>query len=144
MKKFRLFLVLFFSLSSIACKQKTLYFTPEATGYIYDSVTKRPLSNKIGYLGFNGSTPSSASIIKLEANGHFTIPAVTSSYYFIRPNVRQYMDAPAEIFISYDNYEKKILDYAPFIWKQVPERQSGFSYYKKINLGIIYLDPEKP
>ena len=48
-----------------ACTKNTLYFTPEVTGYIYDSRTHKPLSDQTGYMGFNGRTDSDNAKINL-------------------------------------------------------------------------------
>lgn len=125
-----------------ACTKNTLYFTPEVTGYIYDSKTHKPLSNQTGNMGFNGRTDSDNAKINLKSDGSFTIPAVTATYYFIRPDVKQYTNFPSEIFISFKNYQPKIIDYSEEYNRQVSEDKSSFSHYKKIDLGEIYLDRE--
>ena len=101
MKKFRLFLILFFSLSLIACEKKTLYFTPEATGYIYDSVTKKPLSSQIGKIIFEGFSDDDVIGIKLNQDGSFTLQPITKSYYFFQPNVRIYDGIRARLYIKF-------------------------------------------
>ena len=146
MKKRKLLLSLFCSLIFIVIieyQKKTIYLTPEVTGYIYDSVTKKPLSNLSGHVGFflpDNNTPN----IKLDIDGRFTIKPIIESYYFIRPNVRKYSYIPPQIYIYLPNYQGKILDYSQFSWKQIPSESRGYSHFKKINIGIIYLDPEKP
>ena len=125
-----------------ACTKKTLYLTPEVHGYIYNSITKKPVSNTKVIMGFNGLTDNNAPSVLLNKEGEFVIPAVTTTYYYLKPNVRKY-SAPPEIYISIDYYQSKILDYSNFYGKQVPEERSGYSYFNKIDVGIIYLDPEK-
>ncbi|MFW1840639.1 MULTISPECIES: hypothetical protein [Acinetobacter] len=139
--------ILFFSLVVIvlvtpACTKHTLYLTPEVVGYIYDRKTKQPLVKQGGEMGFNGQTSDKDAQIELKADGHFTIPSVRKTYFFIKPNTRKYSHLPAEIFISFKGYDSKIIDYSNVYAEQVPELKSNFSYSKKIDLGIIYLDPE--
>lgn len=125
-----------------ACTKNTLYFTPEVTGYIYDSRTHKPLSDQTGYMGFNGRTDSDNAKINLKSDGSFTIPAITATYYFIRPDVKEYTNSSSEIFISFKNYQPKIIDYSEAYSRQVSEGKSSFSHYKKFDLGKIYLDRE--
>ncbi|MEX8154456.1 hypothetical protein [Acinetobacter baumannii] len=143
MKKYILFIYVILSVLTLpACTKNTLYFTPEVTGYIYDSKTHKPLSNQTGDMGFNGRTDSNNTKINLRSDGSFTIPAVTATYYFIKPNVKQYTNFPSEIFVSFKNYQPKIIDYSEAYNQQVPEEKANFEYYKKIDLGKVYLDPE--
>ncbi|MDC4441671.1 hypothetical protein NQ662_18095 [Acinetobacter baumannii] len=143
MKKYILFIYVILSVLALpACTKNTLYFTPEVTGYIYDSKTHKPLSNQTGDMGFNGRTDSNNTKINLRSDGSFTIPTVTATYYFIKPDVKQYTNFPPEIFLSFKNYQPKIIDYSEAYNQQFPEDMSSFSHYKKIDLGKIYLDPE--
>ncbi len=99
MKKSILFIYVILSVLALpACTKNTLYFTPEVTGYIYDSKTHKPLSNQSGDMGFNGRTDSDNAKVNLKSDGNFTIPAVTATYYFIKPDVKQYTNFPPEIF----------------------------------------------
>lgn len=36
-----------------------------------------------------------------------------------------------------------MLDYSIFFWKQVPKEKIGFDFYNKVEVGKVYLDPEK-
>lgn len=143
MNKYKLVFILLCILSISSCEKKTLYITPEISGYIYNNTTKEPLKNASGYINFfipDKNTPQ----IKLNSNGSFTIPPLTDHYYFIRPNVRKYTNYDPQIYIYFKNYQGKIFDYSNFSWKQIPSESRGYSHFKKIDLGIIYLDPEKP
>ncbi|MDC5189018.1 hypothetical protein NRA34_03980 [Acinetobacter baumannii] len=143
MKKYILFIYVILSVLALpACTKNTLYFTPEVTGYIYDSKTHKPLSNQTGDMGFNGRTDSNNTKINLRSDGSFTIPTVTATYYFIKPDVKQYTNFPPEFFLSFKNYQPKIIDYSEAYNQQFPEDMSSFSHYKKIDLGKIYLDHE--
>ncbi len=143
MKNYISFICMVLSVLALpACTKNTLYFTPEVTGYIYDSRTHKPLSDQTGYMGFNGRTDSDNTKINLKSDGSFTIPPITATYYFIRPDVKEYTNFPSEIFISFKNYQLKIIDYSEAYSRQVSEGKSSFSHYKKIDLGKIYLDRE--
>ncbi|TCB33673.1 hypothetical protein E0H82_13225 [Acinetobacter sp. ANC 4910] len=143
MKNYISFICMVLSVLALpACTKNTLYFTPEVIGYIYDSKTHKPLSNQAGYMGFNGRTDSDNAKINLKSDGSFTISAVTATYYFIRPDVKQYTNFPSEIFISFKNYQNKTIDYSEKFNEQVPEEKANFEHYKKIDLGKIYLDRE--
>lgn len=113
MKNYIYFICMVLSVLALpACTKNTLYFTPEVTGYIYDSKTLKPLSNQTGDMGFNGRTDSDNAKINLKSDGSFIISAVTSTYYFIRPDAKLYTNFPSEIFISFKNYQNKTIDYS--------------------------------
>ena len=46
-------LFIFIILALASCTQKTVFFTSEFRGYVYDNKTKLPLKNKQGYIGVN-------------------------------------------------------------------------------------------
>lgn len=50
---------------------------------------------------------------------------------------------PSEIYIEFDGYEGKVIDYSKFYGEQVSQDKAGFQYYKKININIVYLDREE-
>ncbi len=126
-----------------ACTKKTIYLTPEVHGKVYDSVSKKPLPRNHAKIGFDGLTGYEAPPIILKADGGFILPAVTKTYFFIRPNVKKYDFVLPQIYAGAENYQYKIIDYSPFYIKQVSEERSGYSYFNKINIGIIYLEIEK-
>lgn len=143
MKNYILFFFLIISLFSISgCAEKTLYLTPEATGYIYDSKTKKPLKNVGGYIGFFLPDEKS-TFIEIDNDGHFSINPITKTYYFFEPNVVDYTHLPPVIYISFKHYENKKIDYSKAYTEQIPEGKSSFEHYKTIDLGVIYLDPIK-
>jgi hypothetical protein len=142
MKKLTVGLLVFcIIIFSISCTSKTLFFTPEMTGFIYSNATKEPLNKLNGEISFNGI--DEAQKITLKKDGSFTISSISKSYYFIRPDVKSYSMLPPEIYINFQGYNLKSIDYSEAYSKQVSEKQSGFSNYKKIDLGIIYLDRAK-
>lgn len=137
-------MILFFVviLTLFGCTEHTLYLTPEVHGYIYSSKTKKPIADVNFDMGFNGLTDNNAAKIKTSKDGGFIIPAVQKTYYYFKPNLRKY-SAPPEIYISADKYQPKVTDYSLFYGKQVSENTAGYSYLNKIDIGIIYLEPEK-
>jgi len=141
-KDYFIFYMICIILITPACTKHTLYFTPEVVGYLYDSKTKKPFVKKVGEMGFNGRTNDEDAKIKLNKDGGFVIPAVSQTYYFIKPNTQKYTNFPSEIFISFKGYEFRSFDYSSAYVKQVPEGKSNFNHYKKIDLGVIYLDPK--
>lgn len=133
-------LVCFIIIFSISCKSKTLFFTPEISGFIYSNPSKKPLSMLSGEISFNGIDEPQK--VTLKKDGSFTISSISKSYYFIRPDVKSYSMLPPEIYINFKGYNSKILDYSEYYSEQIPETNSGFSNQKKIDLGIIYLDKD--
>ena len=141
MEKIFIIFVISSAALTAACTKQTLYLTPEAKGYIYDSVTKKPLNNFSGNMGFNGLTRNESDKIKSSTDGGFIIPAVLESYYLLRPNTMNF-ERPPELYISADGYKSKVIDYSKIYWEQVPSEKRGYDHYREIDLGIIYLDPE--
>ena len=133
------FLFIFIIWTQASCTQKTVFFTSEFSGYVYDNKTKLPLKNKLGYIGVNGilSDPDT----KLDANGKFFIPAKTEKYYLKKPPV-DYANSTGDLFFSFPNYQTKRIEYVDLYVDQVPEDRAGFDHLNKIDVGIIYLDPE--
>ena len=125
-----------------ACSKKIIYISPEIHGKVYDNIQKKPI-HKNSRIGFEGLMPDNAPSIMLKDDGGFVLPAVTETYFFLRPNVRKYDLILPKIYVGADNYQYKIIDYAPFYSEQVDEEKSGFSYLTKLDVGIIYLEPEK-
>ena len=115
------------------------FFTSEFSGYVYDNKTKLPLKNKLGYIGVNGILSDLNT--KLDANGKFFIPAKTGKYYLKRPSV-DYANSTGDLFFSFPNYQTKRIEYVDLYVDQVPEDRAGFDHLNKIDVGIIYLDPE--
>ncbi|MEN8282356.1 hypothetical protein [Acinetobacter gerneri] len=143
MKKYKIYLIILSLIFLTSCKKNTLYFTPETKGCLYSSETKKPLSHLIGHVGYS-LTDDNTFATKLDINGCFIIAPKTKIYYYIKPNIRKYRGIEPTIYIYIENFQPKSIDYSEFIWKQVPDESRGYSHFKKINVGIIYLDPEKP
>jgi hypothetical protein len=135
---------IFITLSLSSCTnntKKTVYFTSEFSGYIYDSKTKLPLKNAVGFIQVNGvvSYPNT----KLDENGRFFVPAKKEDYYTQRPSIKNYLNTSGDLFFSFPNYQTQRIEYADLYVKQVPEERAGFDHLNKIDLGIIYLDRTK-
>jgi len=141
MKKIQISLFyIFIMLGLTSCTQKTVYFTSEFSGYIYDSKTKQPLKNKIGYI--IADDIGSDFDTKLDANGKFIIPAKTQKYYYSRPSVQRYLRGSGDLFFSFPDYHTKRVEYVEYYVAQVPEERTGFDHFNTVNMGIIYLDPK--
>lgn len=141
MKKIQISLFyIFIILGLTSCTQKTVYFTSEFSGYIYDSKTKQPLKNKIGYI--IADDIGSDFDTKLDANGKFIIPAKTQKYYYFRPSVQRYLRGSGDLFFSFPDYQTKRVEYVEYYVAQVPEERTGFNHFNTVNMGIIYLDPK--
>lgn len=126
---------------SVSCTQKKIYITSEMTGYIYNNVTKKPLNgNNIGEISFNGI--DKAQKITLKDDGSFTLNPLIESYYFIRPNTEVYGMLPPEIYLDFEKFKIKEVDFSQEHFERIPEEKMEFRSYKKIDLGIIYLEPE--
>lgn len=128
-------------LFSVSCTHKKLYITSEMTGYIYNNVTKKPLNgNNIGEISFNGI--DKAQKITLKDDGSFTLNPLIESYYFMRPNTKVYEMLPPEIYIDFQNFKIKNVDFSQDHFERIVEEKMEFRSYKKIYLGVIYLEPQ--
>lgn len=134
--------LLVFLFSTVSCTKKVIYLTPEITGYIYDKNSKKPLVNHKGYIGFTLPTDKTPKV-SLSSSGKFIIYPLKKEYYLFSPNISAYKDLPLQIFIYIEGYDGEILDYSKFFLEQVPEEKIGFDSYNKIEIGKVYLDPEK-
>lgn len=142
-KKASIILIFFMTFFLTSCVQKEIYLTPEVTGYVYSSITNKPLSGKNGLIGFNGLTPNNAPNIALNSDGSFTLKPIIKKYYFFRPDMNNYAKMPSLIYISIDGFKVKDIDYSEEKYKKIPVDNKEFRHYKKIELGVIYLDKEE-
>lgn len=142
-KKITIIFIFFMIFFLTSCTQKEIYVTPEITGYIYNSITNKPLSGKNGLIGFNGLTPNDAPSINLNKDGGFILKPIAKKYYYFSPNMNEYAEIPSLIYISIDGFKVKYIDSSEEEYKRVPTDTKEFRYYKKIDLGIIYLDEEE-
>ena len=128
-------LILLISFSS--CTKKTIFLTPEAIGYLYNNQTKKPIANYNGYIGYDTSR-SNHNFITTDSKGKFKIPSEEINYYIIKPNLTKWNMSAAHIYIQFPGYMTKIYDYS----KEVQNINSDYKL-GKINLGVVFLDPEK-
>ncbi|MDC4442337.1 hypothetical protein OHV35_02785 [Acinetobacter baumannii] len=138
-------LLLFFcmTVTLTACSQKEIYLTPEVTGYVYNNATKEPLRQQEGFIGFNGLTPNDAPELVLNKDGSFTLKPIAKKYYFFKPDMHEYSNMAALIYISFDGFKVKDIDYSEEKYKRIKADEGEFRPYKKVNLGVVYLNPEK-
>lgn len=68
---------------------------------------------------------------------------MSDSYYFIAPKLdMRETDAP-DIYINFDGYEPKTIDYNE-VGKSLDNRfNPSAKHPRKVDVGIIYLEPEK-
>ncbi|MFW1645384.1 hypothetical protein ACNPQK_20070 [Acinetobacter guillouiae] len=131
-----LFLLLFIT----ACTPKEYYLKPELYGQLVDNITKKPIANKEGYIGYSLSEDKT---VKTDQQGKFKITPKAESYYIFKPNLKKLSASAPYIYISFDGYESKSFDYSNI--KSINEIDSnpGARILEKGDVGIIYLDPEK-
>ena len=134
--------LLVFLFSTVSCTKKIIYLTPEITGYIYDKNSKKPLVNHKGYISFTLPTDKNPKV-SLSSSGGFIIYPLKKEYYMFSPDVSAYKDFPLQMFIYIEGYDGEILDYSKFFLEQVPKEKIGFDSYNKVEVGKVYLDPEK-
>lgn len=135
-----LFIVFLFGFL-VSCTQKTLYVTPEAVGSLYNSKTQQPIVKYSGFIGFSIARDEHNAVIT-DSRGRFKIAPETLKYYVIRHNLRDWGMAPTHIYIQFPGYKTKIYDYSEKYQEQASTLDSGFETLTKIDVGIIYLDPE--
>ncbi|WP_111858146.1 hypothetical protein, partial [Acinetobacter sp. CFCC 10889] len=120
---------------------KTIYLHPEAVGALYDQNTGLALAHKTGDIGYYIAADDRFQKT-LSAQGEFKLPAFEIHYQFFRPNIRK-LEGPLQIYIAFEGYEGKIYDYSEVYWQQVPDEKNSPHIFNKINVGKIYLTPEK-
>lgn len=120
---------------------KTFYLHPEAVGALYDQATGQALAYKTGDIGYYMAADNRFQKT-LSAQGEFKLPAFEIHYQFFRPNMRK-LEGPLQIYIAFEGYKGKIYDYSEVYWQQVPDEKNSPHVFNKINVGKIYLTPEK-
>ena len=138
-KKLSQLLIIFTSLFLVACTQKTLYLTPETTGYLYSVKNKKPIANYQGYIGYDTARDSHNSITT-DSNGKFKIFPETLKYYLIKPSLKDWNMSATHIYIQFPDYETKIYDYSEKFHEQISN--SSPSKLEQLDVGIIFLDSE--
>ncbi|WP_180028922.1 hypothetical protein [Acinetobacter sp. YH16032] len=132
-------LIIFISTFLVACTQKTLYLTPETTGYIYSIESKKPIANYHGYIGYDTARDSHNSITT-DSKGKFKISPETLKYYLIKPSLKDWNMSAAHIYIQFPGYRTKIYDYSEKLQEQVSN--SDPSKLEQLDVGIIFLSSE--
>lgn len=138
-KKLSQLLIIFTSLFLVACTQKTLYLTPETTGYLYSIKSQKPIANYHGYIGYDTARDTHNSITT-DSKGKFKISPETLNYYLIKPGLKDWNMSAAHIYIQFPGYETKIYDYSEKFQEQTTN--SIPSNLEKLDVGIIFLNPE--
>ena len=136
---FSYFFIIFTSIFLVGCTQKTLYLTPETTGYLYSFQSKRPIADYHGYIGYDTARDSHNSITT-DSKGKFKISPDTLKYYFIKPSLKDWNMSAAHIYIQFPGYRTKIYDYSEKLQEQVSN--SNPSKLEQLDVGIIFLDSE--
>ncbi|MBJ8453477.1 hypothetical protein I6M90_16290 [Acinetobacter bereziniae] len=131
-----LFLLLFIT----ACTPNYYYFKPEISGQIYDQKTKKPLSNRSGYIGYDLGLDED-KMVKTDSQGRFKITPKRQSYYFFRPNMKKLSMSAPQIYINFKGYRTNIYDYSNGQTESMTN-SSDEKELVKINIGNIYLEPE--
>lgn len=134
--------LLIFSISFLmACSPNIYYLDPELKGVLYDAATGKPIVNQEGYAAFHIGLDEEGNV-KTNNEGKFTIQATPYTYYIFKPNLRNESMSPPYIYINFKGYQGKIYDYSPSLHEQNTEPNPGAKRLNKVDVGIIYLDPE--
>jgi len=124
----------------IACTPKNYYLKPEVCGQVFDIKTKKPISSREGYIGYSLNDDTS---IKTDEHGRFKITPKAESYYFFRPNLKKLSLSAPQIYINFKGYLTKTYDYSNGKPLEDIKENPGARILEKIDVGIIYLEPEK-
>ncbi|TCM67067.1 hypothetical protein EC844_110108 [Acinetobacter calcoaceticus] len=77
-------LISIFSISITSCSRKHVYLTPSIHGYLYDAVTRQPLSNQQGYIDI-GMSENMQNTKITNNDGVFFVPNFTLDYFIFPP-----------------------------------------------------------
>lgn len=140
MKKF-IVIIMFCSIFFVACTQNKIYIEPEVTGKIYSSHNKLPIKNTVGYIAFY-LNDDKENYIKTNNDGEFYLKPSVEKYILIKPNLKDLYQGTGQIYVKFDGYKLRIFDYSKNHQEQNPNPNPGGKNLEKVNVGIIYLDPE--
>lgn len=126
----------------IACTPKNYYLKPEVNGQVFDSRTKAPITNAEGYIGYDLGLDESKKI-KTDHTGSFKITPRAESYYIFAPNLKKMSNSAPQIYINFKGYLTKTYDYSNGKPLEDIKENPGARILEKIDVGIIYLEPEK-
>ena len=135
----RFFYVFIFTIALSACSQEKIYTKPELVGELYDSKTKRPIINTEGYVDFYLGEKE-GSKLKTNNEGEFYVKPRYKAYFFHAKIDESIVGAP-QIYISLKGYSFKTYDYS--IKYQEQNKNTDPMGLAKVDVGVIYLDPEK-
>ncbi|MBJ9958807.1 hypothetical protein [Acinetobacter courvalinii] len=124
----------------IVCTPKNYYLKPELYGQVFDIKTKNPISSRKGYIGYSLNDDTS---IKTDEHGRFKITPKAESYYFFRPNLKKMSASAPQIYVFFEDYEPRIVDYSNGKSLEDIKENPEARILEKIDVGIIYLEPEK-
>ena len=81
--------------------------------------------------------------VQTNEKGQFKINAVAETYYFIEPNMQEISMSAPQIYINFKGYKSEIIDYSEHGVPEDTLPNPGAKKIEKVNVGIIYLEPEK-
>ena len=140
MKKIIFLITLLFTLFLLACKPNIYYVKTELKGELYNSKTKKPISKQVGFVSFYLNEDGQ---VQTNQKGQFKINAVSKKYYFIKPNMQEVSMSAPQLYINFKGYKSKIIDYTENSIVTEATPNIGANTMETIDIGIIYLDPEK-
>lgn len=125
-----------------ACTPHTYYIKAELIGKIYNADTKQPLSNTEGYISFYLSDDNNK--VYTNQNGGFKLAPVSRSYFFIKPKLDMVSIGAPQLYINFKGYKSITVDYNQVGTSLDDDRPNPSAKRpEKIDVGIIYLEPEK-
>lgn len=139
-KSIYLFLAVFFCMSLNGCTKHIYYLKPEIRGQLYDAMTKKPISNTVGYIE-PFIRAKGYEKIKTDEKGNFTMPAPSDFYYYFKPNMKDISEYSPQIYISFDYYEPEIYDYSNGKVINGVFENPGAKKLEILDVGKIYLKP---
>lgn len=138
-KVFKINLIAILLIFFTACTPNYYYLKPEAYGQLIDQKTKQPISNTEGFIGYNLNDDKK---VRTNHLGYFKITPKAESYYFLRPNMKKLSLSAPYIYVYFDGYKPKTIDYSNGELMNKIEGNPGGEILEKVDIGIIYLDPE--
>lgn len=123
---------------SVGCSEKTLYIEPEINGQLFDIKTNKPIANQKGYISFY-LNDTNGNNVETKVDGSFKVEPLIEKYYYFEPNLKDLYPSTGQLYIKYHGYKLKNYEYV----QQYPNSNQDSKTYKKVNVGVIYLEPEK-
>jgi len=126
----------------ISCTPETVYIKPELRGKVYDSNTQKPIVNTEGYAGFYLGEKEENKI-KTNDKGEFYLRPIYKNFYLFMPNIDESIMGAPQVYISMKGYENKTYNYSIKYQEQNKNIDMNPMVLGKVDVGIIYLDPEE-